>query len=171
MVMKDETRNTGGEVDIILLAEDSEKDVFLLRRSFETAKVAVSLQVVKDGMQVMAYLKGEGVYANREQHPMPDLLLIDLKMPRLDGFDVLSLIRQQPGLNDLQIVMLTASDYTRDAQMAYALGVTSFVVKPMDPDHAVSLCQSLHDLCAGARKNRHTASSAEPMTPPKPGKA
>ncbi len=168
--MKDESRNLGANADVILLAEDSEADVFLLRRSFEEAHIPVSLHVVKDGVEAMAYLQGDGKYANREEYPIPDLLLIDLKMPRLNGFDVLALIRGQPGFSDLQVVMLTSSDYRRDAQMADALGVTSFVIKPVDPEGSVALTKSIHDLCVSIRKKRQTSKRSEQRTSPNPSR-
>src|SRR5882762_10353741 len=107
---------------VILIAEDSEDDIVLIRRAFEKAKVLNPLHFVRDGAEAMAYLKGEGKYANRAEFPLPELLLLDLKMPRVDGFDVLRWIRQQPGLSTLRVVVLTSSEDIRDVNVAYRLG-------------------------------------------------
>src|SRR5882672_7903883 len=100
--------------ELILIAEDREDDVFLIRRSLEKANVFNPLQVVGSGEETIAYLKGEGRFANRSEYPLPGLLLLDLKMPRTDGFEVLRWIRQQPGLKALRVVVLTSSEDMRD---------------------------------------------------------
>src|SRR5580765_2760140 len=95
----------------ILVAEDNPDDAFLLKRAFAQAGINVRLDFVQDGEQVIHYLKGENGYGDREAHPFPVLLLLDLKMPRLDGFDVLEWLRQQPGgLKRLLVTVLTSSD-------------------------------------------------------------
>src|SRR6266850_4379035 len=114
---------------VILLAEDREDDIVLVRRAFAKAYVLNPLQIVRDGEELVAYLKGEGKYANRAEYPLPDLLLLDLKMPRMDGFQVLEWIRQQPGLSNLRVVVLTSSENMRDVNRAYQLGANSFMVK------------------------------------------
>ncbi len=128
---------------VILLAEDSENDVLLTRRAFARANLLNPLQVVRDGVEAIAYLKGEGPYANRAEYPLPDLLLLDLKMPRKDGFEVMRWIREQPGLRALRIVVLTSSDKIRDVNRAYQLGANSFLVKPVDFEHFVEVSQAL----------------------------
>jgi CheY-like chemotaxis protein len=100
---------------------------------------------VRDGEEAVAYLKGEGRYFDREEYPVPDLLLLDLKMPRMDGFEVLRWIRQQPGLSPLRVVMLTSSEDIRDVNVAYRLGANSFMVKPMDFENVVELGKVLRD--------------------------
>ena len=95
---------------VILLAEDSEDDVLLVRRAFAKANFLNVLHVVSNGEEAIAYLQGEGQYANRENYPLPSLLLLDWKMPRKGGFEVLQWIRQQPGLSLLRVVVLTAAN-------------------------------------------------------------
>src|SRR3989442_7719191 len=112
---------------VILLAEDREDDILLIRRAFEKGGIRNPLFVVRDGEEVVSYLEGIGRYSNREEYPLPDLLLLDLKMPRMDGFDVLRWLRQQPGLGSLRVVVLTASDQIRDVNVAYRLGANSFM--------------------------------------------
>jgi CheY-like chemotaxis protein len=117
---------------VILLAEDGEEDVFMLRRAFHQAGIHVPLQVVSDGEEAIAYLKGEGKFANRAEYPLPDLFLLDLKMPRLNGFDVLEWLRAHPTLAPLRTIVLTTSEEIRDVNRAYALGANSFLTKPIN---------------------------------------
>jgi CheY-like chemotaxis protein len=117
---------------IILLAEDEEDYVLLIRQAFLRAKIPNPLYVVPNGEEVIFYLKGQGKYANRVEYPLPDLLLLDIKMPRVNGFEVLKWIREQPSLAALRILMLTGSDQIRDVNKAYQLGANSFMVKPYD---------------------------------------
>ena len=107
---------------VILLADDSDDDVFLIRRTLQTANIINPLRVVHDGEQALAYLKGEPPYHDREAYPLPELLLLDLKMPRVDGFQVLAWLRQQPEWRKLPVAVLTSSTDVRDANAAFALG-------------------------------------------------
>src|SRR6185436_19786504 len=99
---------------VILLAEDREDDVLLIRKAFERAHIPNPLYVVNDGEEVIAYLKGEGKFSNRAEYPLPDLVLLDLKMPRVNGFEVLAWIRQQPTLSSLRVLVLTSASEMRD---------------------------------------------------------
>jgi CheY-like chemotaxis protein len=127
------------DTGVILLAEDREDDVFLILKAFREAYITNPLHVVADGAEAVSYLAGDGKYSRREEFPLPDLLLLDLKMPRLDGFEVLTWIRQQPSLAALRIVVLTASDALRDVNRAYQLGANSFMVKPLDFQDVVQM--------------------------------
>ena len=117
---------------VILLAEDREDDILLVLRTLRKAFITNPLQVVRDGDEAIEYLSGEGKYANRAEYPLPALMLLDLKMPRKDGFEVIQWVRQQPGLSALPIVVLTSSENMRDVNTAYKLGANSFLVKPME---------------------------------------
>jgi len=117
---------------IILLAEDSEDDVRMFRRAFRQAAIAAPLHVVSDGEEALAYLSGEGKFAHRAEYPLPDLLLLDLKMPRKDGFEVMAWLRTHPTLCPLRTVVLTASDDMREIIRAYAFGANSFISKPVN---------------------------------------
>ncbi|HEV2380841.1 MAG TPA: response regulator [Terriglobia bacterium] len=128
---------------LILLVEDQENDVLLISRSFAKSKVLNPVQVVRNGPQAIEYLKGAGPFANRAEFPLPSLVLLDIKMPGMDGFEVLRWIRQESGLSNLRVVMLTSSDDIRDVNRAYQLGANSFLVKPVDFERFVEITQAL----------------------------
>ena len=125
------------ERSVILLAEDLEDDILLIRRAFAAARVAIPLHVVRDGEEVLAYLSGLGKYSSRDEFPLPDLILLDLKMPNMDGFEVLRWIRHEPTLSSLRVVILTSSNRLQDINAAYQLGANSFLVKTMGFDQFV----------------------------------
>src|SRR5947209_6612665 len=99
---------------VILIAEDSDDDIVIIRRSLKRAHVFNPVQVVRNGEDVVAYLSGRGKFANREEFPLPALLLLDLKMPRMDGFQVLDWLRHQSSLQALRTIVLTSSADMRD---------------------------------------------------------
>src|SRR6266571_1148235 len=114
----------------ILVAEDLPDDVMLLKLAFSRAGVTAPVRYVKNGEEAVAYLKGEGAFADRAEHPLPTMLLLDLKMPRLDGFGVLEWLRRQPGLRRFLVVVFTASYEQNDISRAFELGANSYIVKP-----------------------------------------
>src|ERR1041385_8319073 len=125
----------------ILLAEDDINDVLLLERAFEKAGLRPSLRVVNDGEAAIEYLSGRGIYADRERFPVPFLLLLDLKMPGTDGFEVLQWLRNDPELKRLLVVVLTSSNLQADVDRAYELGANSYLVKPVGFDEMLHLVQ------------------------------
>jgi CheY-like chemotaxis protein len=114
----------------ILVAEDDLTDAYFFQRAFKRAGIPVTLHFVRDGKEVLGYLQGEGQFADRAAHPLPQLLLLDLKMPRLDGFEVLEWVRKQPEFNDLQLVIFSSSGEPKDINRAYGLGANWYLVKP-----------------------------------------
>ena len=117
----------------ILLAEDDPNDVILFQRAMERASLSAdSLKVVRDGEKAISYLSGQGLYADRDLYPLPALLLLDLKMPRKSGPEVLSWIRKQPQLRYLIVVFLTSSNSSDDVRLAYEAGANSYLVKPVE---------------------------------------
>lgn len=118
--------------DLILLAEDNETDVLLVRRSLRQAGVAASMEIVPDGDHAIAYLAGRPPYADRTRYPLPVLLLLDLKMPRRSGFDVLDWLRNESGLRRLPTVVFTNSSEVSDVNRAFDLGANSYLVKPVN---------------------------------------
>ena len=133
----------------VLLAEDNPNDVFFIRRGFEKARLPNPLQVVNDGDQAMDYLKGDGPYADRSQYPFPFLLLLDLRLPRKSGFEVLEWLRQQPRLKRLMTVVLTSSKEGPDINRAYDLGANSYLVKPPDAEALRELLDRLNGYWVG----------------------
>ena len=128
---------------VILLAEDDPNDVLLIQRAFQRNLVANPVQVVRDGDEAVAYLSGQAPFADRERHPLPVLMLMDLKMPRKSGLEVLEWVRQQPGLKRLPIIVLTSSNQTPDINRAYELGANSYLVKPAGFDSLLDLVKNL----------------------------
>jgi CheY-like chemotaxis protein len=130
----------------ILVVEDNPDDLFAVQRALRKAKIENPVEVVTDGQSAIEYLEGTGIYADREAHPIPVLVLLDLKLPRVDGFEVLSWIRAQPALDDVVVVMLTSSDEDRDHRRAYSLGARSYLVKPPTAEALLQLTASLASL-------------------------
>jgi CheY-like chemotaxis protein len=128
----------------ILQVEDDPNDVFLLQHAMNKAGVANPIQVATDGQQAIDYLKGTGKFADREQFPLPCLLLLDLKLPYVMGLNVLRWIRQQPGV-PLVVVMLTASAEDEDIATAYRLGANAFLTKPSQASKLVDMAKAIKD--------------------------
>jgi CheY-like chemotaxis protein len=128
----------------ILVVEDNADDVFLLRQAFKKAGVSSRLNVAGDGVEAQAYLRGDGAYADRVAHPVPDFLLLDLNMPRLNGFELLEWIRRYPPCSQLVVHVLTASARQADVQRAYGLHANSYLTKPTRVDQLVALVAALH---------------------------
>src|SRR2546429_9427871 len=114
----------------ILLVEDSEDDILLLERALRNARLANPLKVVKDGEEAIKYLSGDSAYADRTRYPFPFLILLDLRLPRLSGFEVLAWIRDQPDFAELIIVVITNSDDVPDVSTAREMGANSYLGKP-----------------------------------------
>jgi CheY-like chemotaxis protein len=128
---------------VFLLVEDDENDIALIRRAFQKAKVLNPLIVAKGGKEAIAYLGGEGKYADRAAFPLPTLVLLDLKMPDVDGFEVLRWMRMQPALKELRVVVQTGSQSIADIHNACRMGANSFVMKPADFERFVEVSQAL----------------------------
>ncbi len=127
----------------LLLAEDDPNDVMLFRRAMEKSKMANPLQIAKDGEVAIAYLSGEGIYADRNLYPLPAIMLLDLKLPRKSGLEVLEWLREQPGINRLPVVVMTSSKESADVSRAYDLGANSYLVKPVSFDNLLEMVKVL----------------------------
>src|SRR5437660_8113449 len=114
--------NASNHIPTILLVEDNDDDVFFMRHALQKAKVGLPVQVVPDGQAALDYLAGEGGYADRERHPLPTLIFLDLKMPYVSGFEVLAWMQRQTFAPEIQVVVLTSSPEDRDRQRAKELG-------------------------------------------------
>src|SRR5438552_3819292 len=132
------------EKQLFLLAEDSQEDVFLTQQAFEKAQVINPVQVVSDGQEAIAYLKGEGQYSDRVKHPLPAVILLDINMPRKNGFEVLEWLRQQPTLKRLVVIVLTTSSRAVDTDRAYDLGANFYLSKPGRFEQFVEMIKCLH---------------------------
>ena len=129
---------------LILIAEDQPDDVFLMRLAFQKAAVANPVFVARDGQEAIEYLSGEGPYANRRSYPLPHLLLLDLKMPRMNGFDVLEWLQAHPEFRKLPAIVLSGSNLDEDICKAKQLGAADFRVKPIGVENLITLVQELH---------------------------
>ena len=127
-----ETRGPETGAKLVLLAEDSEDEIFLFKRAFARTGITHKLHVVQDGAEAVAYLMGRGKYADRNQYPFPVLFLLDLKMRTMSGFEVLQWARSEPHTKELAIIVLTSSENSHDAKVAYRLGASSFLTKAHD---------------------------------------
>jgi CheY-like chemotaxis protein len=127
----------------VLYVEDEEADVFLLRFAFEKAGLLHPIHTVIDGIEAIDYLAGNGPFADRQRHPLPSLVLLDLKLPRKSGFDVLEWARQQPGFASLPIVIYTSSDRETDRASAIQLGASDYIVKRANIEQLGELVRSL----------------------------
>ena len=116
----------------VLLVEDDLNDIFLVKRAFKMARLNTPLQVVTDGEEAIEYLRGEGKYADRKAHPMPGLIVMDIKMPRKSGFEVIEAIKGDGPLRRIPIVIVSSSDRPGDINRAYEMGANAYMVKPMD---------------------------------------
>lgn len=128
--------------ETILLVEDGVDDVLFMKRAFSKAQVKHGLKVVTKGRQAIAYLSGEAIYSDRLVYPMPRLVLLDLSLPDISGFEVLRWIREQAD-RGLLVIVLSSSELTSDIQQAYDLGANSFLSKPSDPRKLTELVRDL----------------------------
>ena len=127
----------------ILIVDDDENDIFFVKRAFTEINVHCTFQMLKNGQEVIDYLSGHGEYANREKHPLPIMILMDLKMPIMDGFEVLTWLRSRPGLKVIPAVVFSSSDLPTDITRAYELGANSFMTKSVTYDGLLLKLQTL----------------------------
>jgi len=129
---------------LVLLAEDDENDIFLMRRAFLDAGVQIVVIDVPNGEEAIKYLSGRGPYTDRSSYPLPALLLLDLKMPLLNGFELLSWLQRQVNLRTLPAVVLSSSGLDFDIQRAFQLGARDYLVKPQTHDGLVKLVREIN---------------------------
>lgn len=127
----------------ILLADDNQDDITIFMDALKHANILNPVRVVTDGRQAVDYLSGAGAYADREKYPLPFLIFLDLKLPHVTGFGVLSWIRKQACLSSVVVVVLSGSDETKDHIKAYGLGARSYLVKPPAPQDILRLVNSM----------------------------
>jgi CheY-like chemotaxis protein len=117
----------------ILLVEDEENDVVFMKMAMEHAGITNTLQVAEDGGQAIEYLSGNGGYADRRRHPLPALVLLDLKLPRVMGMDVLKWIRERREFDLMVVIILTSSQQRSDIELTASLHANSYLLKPSNP--------------------------------------
>jgi two-component system response regulator len=120
------------DMKMILLVEDNADDEALTLRALNKHKIANRIDVVRDGAEALDYLFGTGTHAGRDPHDLPQVILLDLKLPKVDGLEVLRRIRSDPRTHRLPVVILTSSKEEQDMLQAYSIGVNSYVRKPVD---------------------------------------
>lgn len=129
----------------ILQVEDDANDVLLLQHAFERAGITNPVRVATDGQMAIDYFEGKGSFSDRTRFPLPGLVLLDLKLPRRSGREVLQWIRSHPYLGGIVVIVCTSSRYIGDVSLAYELGANSFVIKPADAFHFVEFARLLKD--------------------------
>jgi CheY-like chemotaxis protein len=127
----------------ILLAEDDENDIYLLQLAFKKAAISRPLIIARDGQEAIDYLAGQAASTNSGSNPAPALLLLDLKMPRVDGFEVLAWLAEHPTLQTLPIVVLSSSAFESDIKKAQQLGAHDYRVKPPQFENLLQIVQEL----------------------------
>ena len=128
----------------ILLVEDDENDAFLFKLALERAKILNPVQWLKDGIEAIAYLTGESPYTDRTVFPQPELVILDLKMPRMSGLELLAWLRDHPAFQGIPIIIMSSSMEERDVRRAYNLGANTYFVKPGSFDIFVTLIGKVH---------------------------
>jgi CheY-like chemotaxis protein len=129
----------------ILLIEDSRMDVELTLDAFREARLGNTVHVSRGGQEALDYLFGQGVYADRQTYPLPSLILLDLKMPGIDGFEVLRRIKGTPRLKRLPVVILTSSKEEGDRALSYDIGANSYLVKPVSFEGFLEVMRQIED--------------------------
>ncbi len=132
-----------GQRVAILIVEDDRDDAILLKHVLDSARIRADFRVVSDGDQAVAYLEGRGQYADRDRFPSPFCVFLDLQMPRMPGFHVLSWIKCRPQTRDLPVIVLTGAGQLGDAKRAYQLGAFSFLEKPINQEDLLNVFRSL----------------------------
>ena len=130
---------------LIIVAEDNPDDALLLRRAIEKAGIPARLKVLRDGEEMLLYLQGLGAFANRDHNPLPSLIILDLKMPRKNGLEVLEWISERPDLSVLPTIVMSASNLEKDIRKAYRYGANTYFVKPTNFDDLVQTMKVLNE--------------------------
>jgi CheY-like chemotaxis protein len=129
----------------ILHVEDEEFDVLFLKRAFLRAGLSNPIEVARDGQEAIDYLSGAGEFSDRRRFPLPCLIILDLKMPRRNGMDVLQWLRGESGLPCITVIVFSSSGHEGDVEQAYRLGANSFVVKPAEMPEREDFARAVKD--------------------------
>jgi CheY-like chemotaxis protein len=136
----------------ILLVEDDENDAMLLKMAFEKNNIPNPVHWVKDGLEAVAYLNGDDIYADRRKYPFPEVLLLDLKMPRMTGLELLAWISEHPEYKVIPTIIMTSSRQELDIENAYKLGANTYMTKPISFDELAQMVKLTHEYWAISAK-------------------
>ena len=136
----------------ILIVEDEENDAKLLKMAFKRNNIINPLHWVKDGLEAIAYLNGEGVYANHDLYPFPEVLIVDLKMPRMSGLELLQWIRDHSNYKVIPTIIMSSSRQDSDIEKAYELGANTYMIKPSSFDELARTVKLAHEYWAASVK-------------------
>lgn len=128
---------------VILLAEDNENDVWLTKRAFQEHGLETNFQVVRNGFEAVLYLMGEGNFADRTKYPLPSLIISDIKMPRMSGFELLAWKADNEEFKSLPTFILSSSKDEADASLALELGAIGCLVKPTDFESLIRIADQI----------------------------
>jgi CheY-like chemotaxis protein len=141
--------------NILLHVEDDPNDILLLQRAFRKANAALAIHAVTDGDKAVAYLSGAEEFADREKYPLPTVVLLDLKMPRKSGLEVLQWIRGNQALRRAIVIVFTSSKHDEDVNKAYEIGANSYLVKPVGFDMLVDLAKMIQQYWINTNERPH----------------
>ncbi len=144
----------------LLLVEDNEDDVFLMQRAFDKSKLTCALRVAPDGQEAIDFLSGAGPFSDRERHPLPIAIFLDLKLPYIHGFEILKWIRQNAETRDIPVFILTSSPEERDRRQAIELGAQDYLVKPPNAQTLLNVITPLLEANSNFDCRHATASAA-----------
>ena len=130
---------------VILLVEDDPDDQLFMTRALQKAGIRQAIQVARDGEECVQYLNGAGRFGDRQRHPLPCLIILDLKLPKVSGLEILRWLRDHDGLRDLPVLMVTSSGQAADRDEAERNGVEAYRVKPVTFEELVRLAHEIRD--------------------------
>ena len=128
----------------ILLAEDNEDDIFILARALKSAGLSAPVHICRDGREVLDYIEGQAEFADRDRFPFPRMLILDIKMPKVTGLEVLRFVRNHPACAVIPSIILTSSSHPNDVKAAFELGANAYFTKPATPEGMRDLLTLIH---------------------------
>ena len=128
----------------LLIVEDNEDDIFFMERIFKQMGARCDLRFVRDGVEAVDYLSGKGRFGDRVKNPLPTIILLDLKMPRMNGFEVLEWMQKQPEIKLIPTIVVTSSSMQEDVTEAYRAGANAVMNKPVDKDSLLQMLKTFH---------------------------
>ena len=163
--MERELKYMESKPQVVLSVDDNDVDGALLERAFKRTSIPARLFRVSEGPQALAYLSGDGIYRDRDNYPLPDLVLLDLAMPKMSGVEVLKWIREQPVVKRTKVLIFTSSEKPEDFQAANQIGADGYLLKPTKFDDLKHLVKQIHEeWLALKRKGSKSGARSKPAT-------